>query len=100
MESRALAQFRLHPDAATVHLDYLLGNRKAKPSTALSLGICGVDLMELLENARPLLLRDAGTGVDHAHREASVDGFGDDANLTHIGELDGIADEIEQHLRK
>src|SRR6516164_4589999 len=47
MERRALAQFGLHPDAATVHLDDLLRDRKPKSGTALGLGICGIDLMEL-----------------------------------------------------
>src|SRR5262249_27682786 len=100
MESRALAQHGLHPDAAAVHLDDLLGNGEAKASTALSLGICCIDLMELLEDSSPLLFRDSGAGVHHADREVSIRNFGDDADLTCIGELDRIADEVEQHLRE
>src|SRR5262249_1528328 len=94
------AQYGLHPDAAAVHLDDLLGNRKSKSRTALCLGIFGIDLVELLENARTLLFRDSRTGIHHADREVSIDSFGDDADLTGIGELDCIADEVEQHLRK
>src|SRR6266566_4200705 len=100
MESRALAQYGLHPYVAPVHLDNLLGNGKAKAGAAFSLRIRGIDLMELLEDSRPFLLRDARTGVHHADREVSIDSFGGDADLTRIGELDCIADEIEQHLRK
>src|SRR6266566_3907710 len=100
MESRALAQYGLYPDAAAVHLDYLLRDRKPKSRTAFSPGICGIDLVELLENARPLLFRDSGAGVDDAHHEVSVASLGDDADLTCISELNCIADEIEQHLGK
>src|SRR6202011_3453158 len=64
------------------------------------LGMRVIDLMELLEDPRPLLLRDAGASVHHTDREVPVDSFGADADLTCISELDCIANEIEQHLRK
>src|SRR5690242_7823989 len=83
-----------------MHFDNLLGNGEAKASAALSFRIRVIDLMELLEDTRPLLLRDARTSVHHSDRELSVNGFGGDANLTCIGELDRIPDKIEQHLRK
>src|SRR5262249_32138713 len=98
MESRALPQYGLHPDAATVHFDDLLGNGEAKASSTFGLRIRGIDLMELLEDSRPFLLRDARTGIHHADREVSIDSFGGDADLTCIGELDRVADEIEKHL--
>src|SRR5262249_28522236 len=100
MESRALAQYGLHPDAAAVHFDDLLGNGEAKASTAFGLRIRVIDLMELLENARPLLFRDSRAGVHDADREVSIDSLGGDADLTGIGELDCVANEIEQHLRE
>src|SRR5690242_15195873 len=100
MERRALAQHGLHPDAATVHLDYLLRDRKPESRTSLSLSICGIHLVELLKNARSLLFRYSRTGVDHAHCEEIVGSFGNDADLTRIGKLDCITNEVEQHLRK
>src|SRR5438132_12144452 len=78
----------------------LLGNGEAKASTAFGLGIRVIDLMELLEDSCPLPLRDARASVHHTDREVSVDSFSGHADLTFISELDGIADEIEQHLRK
>jgi hypothetical protein len=56
--------------------------------------------VELLENPSTLLLRDASAGIHHTDRKVSIDSFGAQANLTCIGELDGIANEIEQNLRK
>src|SRR5438445_4251793 len=100
MEGRSFAHRRVHPDAATVHFDNLLGNGEAKTSTAFGLRIRVIDLMELFEDSRPLLLRDARASVHHTDREVSVDSFSGHADLTSISELDCIADEIEQHLRK
>src|SRR5262249_30055270 len=51
---------RLDPDAAAVHLHNLLGDGETKPGAALGLGVGAVDLVELLENAGLVLLRNAG----------------------------------------
>src|SRR5262247_1965696 len=100
LEGRALAQRRLHPDATTMHLHDLLGDREPEPSATSGLGQRAVDLMELLENARALLLRDAWASIRHADVEVTVHGFGGDAHLARVGELDGVADEVKQYLRE
>src|SRR5437660_6117683 len=82
---RSFAHRRVHPDAAAVHFDNLLGNGEAKARTAFGLGIRVIDLMELLEDPRPLLLRDARARVHHTDREVSVGSFGSDTDLAHIG---------------
>ena len=56
--------------------------------------------MELIEDACLLLLGNAGARVRHADVEVTVDRLGSYAHLAGIGELDGVADEVEQHLRE
>ena len=48
-----------------MHLDNLLGNGEPQPGAAFRLGVGAVDLVELLEDARLVLLGNAGPGVDH-----------------------------------
>src|SRR5262249_14718019 len=98
LEGRALTQGRFDPDAATVHLNDLLGNCETETSAALGLGVGAVDLMELLEDARSLINGDAWPRIGYADVEVAVDRLGTHAHLSGVGELDGITDEIEQHL--
>src|SRR5215472_14577908 len=100
LEGRALPEYRFDPDATTMHLHDLLGDREPEPSATSGLGQRAVDLMELLENARALLLRDAWASIRHADVEATVHGFGGDAHLARVGELDGVADEVQQYPRE
>jgi len=54
--------------------------------------------MELIEYAGLLLLRDSWPCVRHGDGEMTVDRLRRDAYLAGVGELDGIADEVEEHL--
>src|SRR5215469_6097023 len=72
LERRTLAQGRLDPNAPAVHLDDLLGDGEPEAGAALGLGKGAVDLMELLEDARPLVLGNAGPRIGHAHVEVTV----------------------------
>src|SRR5262245_36742480 len=83
-----------------MHFHDLLGDGKAEAGTALSLGVGAVDLVKLLKDARSVLLRNPGTGICHSHGEVAIDGGCGDAHLAAVGELDGIADKVEQHLRE
>jgi hypothetical protein len=58
LEGCALANCRLNPDAAAVHLADLLGNGETETGAAFGLGVRAVDLMELLEDARLLINGD------------------------------------------
>jgi len=73
-----------------MHLDDLLGNREPKAGAALGLGVGTGDLVELLKDARLLLLGNARPRVDHADDEVAVHRFCNDAHLASIGELDGV----------
>src|SRR5262245_27120654 len=81
-----------------MHLHDLFGDGKPEARAALGLGKGAVDLMELIEYARLLLLRDPWPRVRHADGEVTVDRLRRDAYLASVGELDGVADEVEEHL--
>src|SRR5262249_8996480 len=100
LERRALANRRFDPNAPAVHLDDLLRNGEAKAGTTLGFGERTVDLMELIEYADLLLLRDSWPCVRHGDGEMTVDRLCRDAYLAGVGELDGVAHEVEQHLRE
>src|SRR6478752_6216325 len=99
-EGSSLAERRFDPDAAAMHLDDLLGDRKPEAGPALGLGVGAVDLVELVEHARVLVCRYAGARVGDGDGKVAAHGTGRDADLALIRELDGVADKIEQHLRE
>ena len=65
-----------------------------------SLVVRGIGLLEFLEDLVLIRVGNARTGVAHRYRERSVRRRGLDRDLALVGELDRIADEIEQHLRE
>jgi hypothetical protein len=81
-----------------VQLDDALGDGEPEPGAALLLRVGAVDLMELMEYPRLLGGRNAGTGIDDRDREHTIGHAGGNAHLAVIGELDGVAHEIEQDL--
>src|SRR5262245_16065370 len=97
LEGRALAQRRLHPDATTMHLDDLLGDRKPESSATSGLGQRAVDLMKLFEDASPLVLGDPRSRICHADVEVVLYSLGSDTDLPRISKLDGVAHEVQQH---
>src|SRR5215831_4680143 len=99
-ERRALAYRRFDPDAPAVHLNDLLGDGEAEAGASLGLGKGAVDLVELLKDPRPLVLGNTWPRIGHCDAEVTVDRLGSYTHLTSVGELDGIADEVEQHLRE
>src|SRR5689334_50603 len=99
-EYRALANFRLDPDASAMHLDDALGNRQAEASAALPLSHGVVCLFELFENLTLVRRGDAWPGVTHCNRERSICCGCLDRNLSLVGELNGVTDKVEQNLRQ
>ena len=98
LKRRSFARRRHHPDPAPVHLDDLLGDGKTKARAALGLSVGAVHLMELLEDACLVFFGNARPRVGDADVEAAIDRLGDHAHLAGVRELDGVADEVEQHL--
>ena len=99
-EGRAGAGHALDRDAAAHALDDAPGNRQAKPGAAELAGDAAVGLLEFLEDAVVLVGRDADAGVAHQDVDlAGPDaGLDDDRDAAAIGELHGVAGEVEQHL--
>src|SRR6516162_2953907 len=83
---------------AAVHPDDALGDREPKASPTLPFGRRIVCLLELLENLALIRQGDARSSVAHRDREGAVRCGRLDRDLALVGELDGIADEVEQHL--
>src|SRR5207244_2075050 len=90
------------PHAATHHLDEPGGNGQAEAGAAVAPIEAALDLAKWLEDRVPHVGRNADTGV--AHRQVQtrcgagpVNGAFDD-NLAVIGELDAVADEVDDHL--
>src|SRR5262249_41912973 len=63
-----------------------------------SLGKRAVHLMKVLEDAGLVLFGNAWPCIRHADVEVAVDRFGRDSHLPFVGELDGVTDEVEEHL--
>jgi hypothetical protein len=76
------------------------GDGQTKAGTALGLGVRAVDLMELLEDPILLIKRYARPGVCHRYSEMAVPCAGGDTDFASVGELDGVANQVEQHLRE
>src|SRR5215831_1344011 len=100
LKGRAFAERRFHPDAPTVHLHDFLGDGEAQTRTALSFGKRAVHLMKVLEDSPLVFQWYSRPSVRYADRKVAVDRFGAHAHLARVGELDGVANEIEQHLRE
>src|SRR5215467_12408122 len=98
LKGRAFAERRFHPDAPTVHLHDFLGDGEAQTRTPLSFGKRAVHLMKVLEDAGLVLFGNTWPRIGHADVEAAVDRFGRDSHLPFVGELDSVADEVEQYL--
>ena len=90
---------RLDPDFPRVHFDDPLGDRQSEPGPALLFRGRAVRLLELGEDLGLVGLADAGSGVANGDRERAVRGGSLDGDFSRVGELDGVADEIEQDLR-
>ncbi len=81
-----------------MQFDDALGDGEAEPAPALLAGARAVDLLELLEDALLVGLRDAGTGVRDRDQERPVRDARLDRDLTDVGELDRVADQVHEDL--
>src|SRR6266700_6429139 len=100
MERRSLTRLGFDPDATTVHLDDALGDRQAEAGSALLARDRAVGLLELLEDFRLIDRGNAWTRVAYRNRERSIRNRCPDRHLALIGELDRVADQVEQDLRE
>src|SRR2546425_12671477 len=99
-ERRSLARLGFHPDPPAMHLDDALGDRQAEAGSALLARNRAVGLLELLENFGLIGRGNAGPRVAYRNLECSVRCESSDRNFALVGELDGVADQVEQDLRE
>ena len=103
-EHAALAGLAHDAELAAHQLDQPLGDHEAEPGAAVAPGRGSVRLREGLEQAPQRVRSDADPGI--AHREADAPALrrssASDADahrdLAPLGELDGVADEVDQGL--
>src|SRR5262249_5207960 len=100
LKRRSFARRRDYPDPATMHLDDLLGDGEAKARAALRPGKRAIDLVKLIEDPVLLIKRYAGPGVCYRDGEVSMTRARGDAHFAGVSELDGVPNEVEQHLRE
>ena len=97
-EDRTVARAGVHPEPATVHLDDPPRDGEPEPGAALGLGDRIVGLLELLEQLLLIGGIDSRSGVVHRHAERAIGRRDLDRHFAGVGELDRVADQIEQHL--
>jgi hypothetical protein len=97
-EGRALAGRGLDPDATAVHLDDAPGDGQAETGAPLRARRRAVDLLELLEDPLLVGLGDARARVRDRDAEGPVGRGRLQADLAGLGELDRVADEVQQDL--
>ena len=90
----------------TAHLAHqLLGDNQPQPGAAVAAGDAGIGLTEGLEQPRLIALRNADAGIadlDFNLHFVIADGalFDQHVNIAVLGELDGVADQVGDHLLK
>src|SRR5690606_29212169 len=101
-ESAALAGLTVDRDRALHRLDDALRDGQPQPGTAVAAGATAFGLLELTENALDVRLLEPRPGVVDGNRQLRpFPEFLDadlDQNAADLGELDGVADQVEKHL--
>ncbi len=81
-----------------MHLNDALGYGEPQAGAALLAGDRIVGLLELLKQLGLIDSGDARSGVPDRYTERTIVRFGRDGDFANIGELNGVADEINQDL--
>ena len=93
-----MTQAGIHPQPATVHLDDPPRDRKPEPGAALRLRDRVVGLLKFLEQLLLIGGINSRSGVVHRHAQRAIGRRDLDGHFPGVGELDGVADQVEQHL--
>ena len=105
-KSTADAESAFQPDAAAHQFDKLFGNCKAESGAAVFAGSRSIGLGEAFEDRIDFIGGDADAGIDHGEAQAAAIrrkgriglGFDSDFQTAGVGEFDGIAQQIDEHL--
>ena len=97
-EDRAVAWAGIQPQPAAVHFDDPARDGEPQPGAAFGLGDRIVGLLKFLEQLFLVRGIDARTGVMDGDAERAIGRRDLDGHFAGVGELDGVADQVEQHL--
>src|SRR6516165_4893647 len=97
---RALARLQLDPDFAAVHLNDALRYSEPQAGATFFAGDRVVGLLKLLKQHRLIVSGDSRSGVADRDMECAIISFRIDRDFARIGELNRVADEIDQNLRQ
>ncbi len=97
-EGGAVPDPAVERDLAAHAFDDAARDGEPEPGAAVAAARAAVALLELVVDRRDALRRDAGAGVAHLDDDAVRLGRHDDADAADLGELDGVAGEVDQHL--
>src|SRR5689334_19572038 len=104
MERAAVLRLALHPEASPHQVHELTADGEPEPGPAILARRRAVALREGAEDRRLLVERNADAGVGDAEAErgavvlAQARPFDADDDLAVIGELDGVAHQVDEHL--
>ena len=82
-----------------MQFDDLTGDREAKAGAAFGARGRAVELPELFEHALAVVGGDPRPGICDRDLERAIGGSHVHRDLPVLGELDRVADQVEQHLR-
>ena len=104
-EAGSLADPAIDADGSTHHLHQSLADGEPEPAAALAARGRTIDLSERLKKPLPIGLGDAFAGIAdaEAQSDASIvpaDAVDDEPHRTGIGEFEGVAAQVDQHLRQ
>ena len=97
-EGATLAQPAIDPQAAAMQLDQAFADRQSQPRAADRLPVCAFHLAEMVKDTRQVLSGNADARIADADQHVAILGPDGNGNAAVVGELDGIADDIPQHL--
>src|SRR5262249_32686496 len=102
-ERAAAARFAPDPDLTTHDAHQTAADREPQPGPSVAAGCGSVGLREWLEKALLHVRRDSDPRVRHLEPQCYgltvlAGELDSDQDFSPLGELDGIADQVEQHL--
>jgi hypothetical protein len=93
-----LARLRFDPDFAAVHLNHALRYGEPQAGATLLASDRIVGLLELLKQLSLIGSGNTGAGVADRYMECAIVRFGLNGDFASIGELDRVADQIDQNV--
>src|SRR5439155_16343908 len=94
----ALAGRALHPDPSAMHLHQPAGDRQAQPGALVLAADPALTLLKALEDALGVVRRDTDAGIADADQQLRALAFCRDPHAARLGELDSVAQQVQEDL--